>query len=148
MDDHGFIYVSDSRKHQLKRYRIGEIHEIVVAGGNGAGDRLDQLNFPTGIVVASGQIIGDDWTDDLSPEGIVVDRSGTIYVADSSNNRIMRWPKGSTQGSIIIDENSQRGNARWWFYPEDLTFDRHGSLYAVTYFHARARKFEIDSITN
>ncbi|CAF3519211.1 unnamed protein product [Rotaria sp. Silwood1] len=177
MDDRGFLYVSDSRKHQVKRYKIGEKHGIVVAGGNRAGDRLDQLSFPTyifvdkeysvyvsdmdndrvmkwaegaktGIVVASGQVIGDDWTNALSPEGIVVDNLGTVYIADSSNNRIMRWPKGSTQGSVIIDENSQRGQARWWFHPEGLTFDRYGYLYAVDSFHARVRKFQLDSITN
>ncbi|CAF4355273.1 unnamed protein product, partial [Rotaria sordida] len=59
---------------------------IVVAGGQGEGNGLTQLQYP---------------------EGVIVDQLGTVYVADSHNDRIMRWPKGATQGSVIVGENGE-----------------------------------------
>ncbi|CAF4989011.1 unnamed protein product [Rotaria sp. Silwood1] len=58
-----------------------------------------------GIVVAGGQGQGNDLTQLSSPRGVVVDQLGTVYVADAGNNRIMRWPKGATQGSVIVGGN-------------------------------------------
>ncbi|CAF1050898.1 unnamed protein product [Didymodactylos carnosus] len=51
LDDPGFLYVSDSEKHEVRRYRKGETQETVVAGGNGQGDRLNQLNCPAHVFV-------------------------------------------------------------------------------------------------
>ena len=47
IDDRGFIYVADTEKDVVRRWRVGEKYGTVVAGGNGEGDRLDQLNYPT-----------------------------------------------------------------------------------------------------
>ncbi|CAF1544400.1 unnamed protein product, partial [Rotaria sp. Silwood1] len=128
MDENGSLYVTDDGKAEVRRYRRGESQGTVVAGGNGSGNRLDQLSYPTyvfvdrdhsvyvsdwnnhrvmkwmegakqGIVVAGGQGQGNDLTQLSSPEGVVVDQLGTVYVADWGNDRIMRWPKGATQGS-------------------------------------------------
>jgi sugar lactone lactonase YvrE len=50
MDDDGFLYVSDRNKHEVRRWRIGETQGTLVVGGNGQGERLDQLNDPTFIL--------------------------------------------------------------------------------------------------
>ncbi|CAF5068524.1 unnamed protein product, partial [Rotaria sp. Silwood1] len=47
MDDNGSLYVTDVGKHEVRRYRKGESQGTVVAGGNGSGNRLDQLSYPT-----------------------------------------------------------------------------------------------------
>lgn len=52
----------------------------VVAGGNGAGARLDQLDCPT---------------------GIFVDASDNVYVGEWKNKRITRWDLGATQGVLV-----------------------------------------------
>ncbi|CAF1358264.1 unnamed protein product, partial [Rotaria sp. Silwood1] len=131
MDENGSLYVTDVGKDEVRRYRRGESQGTVVAGGNGRGNRLDQLSFPTyvfvdrdhsvyvsdganhrvmkwmegakqGIVVAGGQEKGNDLTQLSYPLGVVVDQLGTVYVADWENNRIVRWPKGATQGTVIV----------------------------------------------
>ncbi|CAF2193278.1 unnamed protein product, partial [Rotaria magnacalcarata] len=100
----------------------------VVAGGNGKGDGLNQLNEPTylfvdrdhsvyvsdnnnhrvmkwvegakeGIVVAEGHGEGSALTQLNHPHGIFVDTLGRLYVADMVNNRVMRWTQGATQGT-------------------------------------------------
>ncbi|CAF5141524.1 unnamed protein product, partial [Rotaria sp. Silwood1] len=58
-----------------------------------------------GIVVAGGQGPGNSLTQLSSPRGVVVDKLGTVYVTDAGNDRVMRWPNGATQGSVIVGGN-------------------------------------------
>ena len=110
---------------------MGETNEIVISGGNGGGDRLDQLSHPhdifidrdhtvyvsdnnnhrvmkwtenakEGIVVTGGRRKENELTQLSFPTGVFVDSFGTVYVADCSNQRVMRWCKGATQGDVII----------------------------------------------
>ncbi|CAF4008861.1 unnamed protein product [Rotaria sp. Silwood1] len=174
MDENGSLYVVDWRKHEVRRYRRGESEGTVVAGGNGNGNRLDQVNGPhyvfvdrdqsvyvsdgwnhrvmkwmkgakQGIVVAGGQGEGNGLTQLSYSEGVVVDQLGTVYVAEYGNDRIMRWSKGATQGSVIVGGNGQGGQSNQLNGPEGLSFDRHGNLYVVDYRNHRVQKFNIES---
>ena len=40
-----------------------------------------------------------------SPSGLAVDRSGNVYVADTGNNRIMRFPRPTQQSGDLIQPN-------------------------------------------
>ena len=51
IDHQRYLYVSDVGKHEVRRYTIGEKNGIVVAGGNGRGNQLNQLNCPTCLFV-------------------------------------------------------------------------------------------------
>ncbi|CAF1533171.1 unnamed protein product, partial [Rotaria sp. Silwood1] len=173
MDENGSLYVIDHGKDEVRRYRRGESQGTVVAGGNGSGNRLDQLSRPThifvdrdhsvyvsewnnhrvmkwmegakqGIVVAGGQGAGNDLTQLSSPRGVVVDQLGTVYVADGGNNRIMRWPKGATQGSVIVDGNGSGEQSNQLNRPFGLSFDRHGNLYVADYGNHRVQQFNIE----
>ncbi|CAF1420996.1 unnamed protein product, partial [Rotaria sordida] len=173
MDDNGFLYVSDWDKHEVRRYRIGENQGTIVAGGNGAGNRLDQLNYPIsvfvdqahliytsdyynhrvmkwiegsrcGIVVAGGRGQGNSFTQLSNPRGIVVDQSGNIYVADESNYRIVRWSPGATQGSVIVGGYGQGSLSNQLSNPMGLSFDREGNLYVNDTGNHRVQKFNID----
>lgn len=44
MDDDGYLYIFDIEEHAVRRLKTGEKHGILVAGGNGQGNRLDQLS--------------------------------------------------------------------------------------------------------
>ncbi|CAF5038442.1 unnamed protein product [Rotaria sp. Silwood1] len=173
MDDNGSLYVVDVGKHEVRRYKIGDTKGTVVAGGNGKGNRLDQLSEPLyvfvdrehsvyvseyennrvmkwkegakqGIVVAGGQGKGNSLTQLNYPQGVVVDQLGTVYVADFVNDRIMRWPKGSTQGSVIVGGNGEGARPNQLNSPVGLSFDRDGNLYVVDYGNARVQKFNIE----
>ncbi|CAF5147304.1 unnamed protein product, partial [Rotaria sp. Silwood1] len=76
-----------------------------------------------GIVVAGGQ--EQSLTQLNKPEGVVVDQLGTVYVTDYGNHRIMRWPKGATQGSVIIGGNGYGAQSNQLSGPVGLSFDRH-----------------------
>ncbi len=174
MDESESIYVTDSRKHEVRRYRRGESKGTVVAGGNGSGNRLDQLSFPhyvfvdrdhsvyvsdygnhrvmkwvegakQGIVVAGGHGEGKGLAQLRHLHGVVVDQLGTVYVADYLNKRIMRWVKGTTQGSVIVGRNGDGGQLNQLYEPFGLSFDQHGNLYVAYRRNNRVQKFNIDS---
>ncbi|CAF3265283.1 unnamed protein product [Rotaria socialis] len=173
MDENRFLYVADSEKHEVRRFRIGENKGTIVAGGNGSGNRLDQLYYPTyvfvdrehsvyvsdrcnhrvmkwmkdakqGMIVAGGQGQGNSLTQLSHPDGIFVDQSGNVYMSDRWNDRIMRWCQGATQGSVIAGGND-RGNQLDQFYgPIGLSFDREGNMYVTEDNNHRVQKFNND----
>jgi DNA-binding beta-propeller fold protein YncE len=173
IDDDGSLYVSDHNKHEVRRYEMRNTTGTVVAGGNGAGDRLDQLNGPyfifvdrehsvyvsdwgnhrvikwvkgakEGIVVSGGHSKGNGLTQLSGPLGVVVDHLGTIYVVDHDNNRVMRWLKGARQGDIVIGGYETGGSANQFNYPCGLSFDRHNNLYVVDNNNHRIQRFNIE----
>ncbi|CAF1138905.1 unnamed protein product [Rotaria sp. Silwood1] len=172
-DESGSLYVVDDGKHELRRYKSGDTQGTVIAGGNGEGNRLDQLYHPhyvfidrdhsvyvsdcwnhrvmkweegakQGIVVAGGQGQGNSLTQLSGPQGIVVDQLGTVYVADYHNHRIMRWPKGATQGSVIAGGNGKGAQSNQFDCPVGISFDRYGNLYVVEFGNNRVQKFNIE----
>ena len=51
-----------------------------MAGGNGHGNEINQLYYPT---------------------GMYIDDDQTIYVADYYNHRIVEWKKGASIGQVV-----------------------------------------------
>ncbi|CAF4484231.1 unnamed protein product, partial [Didymodactylos carnosus] len=88
MDENGSLYVIDVGKAEVRRYRRGESQGTVVAGGNGSGNRLDQL---------------------CSPHYVFVDRDHSMYVSDQGNARVMKWVEGAKQG-IVVAGGQGEGN--------------------------------------
>ncbi|CAF1121912.1 unnamed protein product [Adineta steineri] len=170
MDKNGFLYVSDCEKNEVRRWKMGENNEgIIVAGGNGKGDQLNQLNRPTyifvdeeqsvyvsdrnnhrvmkwkkgakeGIVVAGGNHNGKNLNQLSSPQGVIVDDLGQIYVADGVNHRVMRWCEGKEEGEIVVGGNGEGNQLNG---PSGLSFDDEGNLYVVNCWNHRVEKFEI-----
>ncbi|CAM2711013.1 unnamed protein product [Rotaria socialis] len=172
IDENGSIYIVDGENNEVIRYNIGDSEATIVAGGNGAGDALNQLNCPysvfvdqdysvyvsdednhrvmkwadgatEGVIVAGGQGNGDSLSQLSYPRGIVVDPSGTLYVADFSNARVMRWFKDAKQGEVIAGGNGEGEEPNQLTWPSSLAFDRHGNLYVSNSGSARVVKFEI-----
>ncbi|CAF1104059.1 unnamed protein product [Adineta steineri] len=172
MDKHGFLYVSDCMKNEVRRWKMGEYNNegIIVAGGIGQGNRLNQLNWPTfifvdedqsvyvsdeknnrvmkwrkdakeGRIVAGGNGRGANFSQLSCPQGIIVDVLGQIYVADYANDRVMRWCEGKEEGEIVVGGNGSESNQL--IRPMNLSFDDEGNLYVVDYGNHRIQKLEI-----
>ncbi len=173
MDNNGYLYVSDWKKNEVRRWRMGDKEGTIVAGGNGKGNHLNQLNWPgfifvdedyslyvsdwdnhrvmkwingakEGIVVAGGNGPGKSLTQLSYPQGVIVDQFGQIYVADRYNHRVMRWCQGAQQGTIVVGGNGEGQQSNQFNVPIGLSFDRLGNLYVADYGNHRIQKFEID----
>ena len=77
VDSSGNIYVADQSNHRVMKW--GTTYSgggTIVAGTGTQGSATNQL---------------------YNPQGIDVDDSGNIYVADSQNHRVMKWASGAIQ---------------------------------------------------
>ncbi|CAF4254782.1 unnamed protein product [Rotaria magnacalcarata] len=90
MDEQRYLYVSDIGKNEVRRYQLGEKNGTLVAGGNGKGDELSQLN---------------------GPRYVFVDRQQNVYVSDRNNQRVTKWNKGAKEGIVVA--GGQRGMFRF-----------------------------------
>ncbi|CAF3327048.1 unnamed protein product [Rotaria socialis] len=174
MNEKRYLYVSDWKMDEVRRYQLGENIGTLVAGGNGKGGGLNQLNEPhypfvgrdhsvyvsdynnqrvmkwnkgakEGIVVAGGQGGGSALTQLSLPYGIFVDTLGTLYTADCYNNRVMRWTLGENkQGTVIVGGNGYGAGANQLGIPTGLSFDRRGNLYVVDNNNNRVQRFSIE----
>ncbi len=100
VDDDQTLYVADCDNHRIVEWKNDATTGHVVAGGNDPGNRNDQLNYPTNVIVDK--------------------RNDCLLISDSSNQRIVRWPRrNGTSGQTIISNVHCR----------DLTMDNDGYLY-------------------
>ena len=68
----------------------------------------------------------------LSPRGVFVGRSGTIYVAEGDEtHRMIRWHREATIGEIIVGGNEQISQTNQLGYPRGLPFDAQGNLFVA-----------------
>ena len=174
MHKNQYLYICDDQKHEVRRRKIGENESVLVAGGNGRGNGLNQLNTPhfifvdqedtlyvsdaknnrvmkwtkdakEGIVVAGGQGPGASLKQLNSPQGIFIDKLGTLYVAEAGNDRIVRWIKGAKEGSIIASGNSRGTEPNQLNIPIGLSFDEENNLYIADYENRRVQKFVVNN---
>ncbi|CAF4359781.1 unnamed protein product, partial [Adineta steineri] len=80
IDKNGSIYVCDIWRNEVRRWKNGDIEGELVAGGNGRGCHLNQLNSPT---------------------YIFIDEYGSLYISDYENHRVMKWKKDAKVGEIV-----------------------------------------------
>ncbi|CAF3800152.1 unnamed protein product [Rotaria sordida] len=81
-ESNSYIYVADRYNHRIQRFVLGGLGVgVTVAGGNGPGLASNQLYRPTDIYVSR--------------------LDGSIYIADSYNNRIQKWQKNATFGVTV-----------------------------------------------
>ncbi|CAF1328721.1 unnamed protein product [Rotaria magnacalcarata] len=174
MGENKYLYVTDVTNNEVRRWRAGETEKTVVAGGNGTGNRLDQLDYPTfifvdrdhsvyvsdynnhrvmkwtenareGIIVAGGRGRGDSFRNSYYPGGVIVDQWGNVYVADSEVHRVICWKKGAVEGKVIAGGNGRGAQPNQFNRPAGILFDKHGNLFVSDFENHRVQKFEIST---
>jgi len=103
----GAVVVVDSGNHRIVRWARGAKKAEVVAGGRSRGSRLDQLNYPRGVIV--------DW-------------SGCLIIADTLNHRVLRWAPGARKGEVVAGGRGQGGRLDQLNKPVGLALDGASSL--------------------
>ncbi len=86
-------------------------HGITVAGGNGQGNNLSQLN---------------------SPNGIFINDDQTIYIADCGNDRILEWKCNANNGQIVAGGNGRGNNTNQFNSPTDVIIDEQNNSFIMS----------------
>ncbi|CAF1274721.1 unnamed protein product [Adineta steineri] len=121
-DKHGFLYVSDTEKNAVRRWKMGEYSNegIIVAGGNEEGDQLNQLNTPT---------------------FIFIDEEQSVYVSDLDNYRVMKWRKDAKEGTVVAGGNGYGENLNQLSYPQGVAVDHLGQIYVADWENHRVMRW-------
>ncbi|CAF1009964.1 unnamed protein product [Adineta steineri] len=85
-DSQSFINEISVISSKISKFSKWKQTAITVAGGNGEGQELNQLNRPV---------------------GIFVDKKKNIFIADCYNDRVVEWKCNAKEGHIIVDEDGE-----------------------------------------
>ena len=117
----GVFFVADQVNHRIMRWEPAAGQGSTVAGGNGSGSGLQQLNDPT---------------------YVAVDHDGMLLVADTYNHRIMRWEPGAAQGSIVAGGIGSGSGLHQFYYPYFVAVDHDGMLLVADRGNHRIMRWE------
>ncbi|CAF4074014.1 unnamed protein product, partial [Adineta steineri] len=121
-DVNGNIYILDKGNNRVTKWAPGASTGILVAGGNGSGSSLNQVNSP--------------WDFFVEPN------TSYIWIADSANNRIVKWM--NTSSAMLVAGGSGSGSqANQFSFPTGLFVDTSASntLYVADFSNHRIQKW-------
>ena len=138
VDQQGNLYVPDIFNNRVLKYNDPFATDSIADEVWGQADFTE--NEPNrGKVVAAGNTLNFSG----HRAGVALDAEGNLWVADSGNNRVLRFPKNAQTGVIAKDADLVLGQpdfsahgehgfnrtlAQMW-YPIDVEFDSQGRLY-------------------
>ncbi|CAF1282608.1 unnamed protein product [Rotaria magnacalcarata] len=118
-DGDGALYVSDTHGNRILKYLSSSIMGgVTVAGGQGSGSGLNQLSGPYQVLVDS--------------------TTGSLFIGDTYNKRIVKWTKDAKQGEVLSGTTSIQWTA-------GMKFDRDWNLFVVEQSKKRVLAFEYDA---
>jgi len=117
--------VCDTENDRVMRYTDGNNTGVLVAGGNGRGNNINQLNYPLAIYFES--------------------ISNSLIIANAASHNIVRWRIGENNWTLITGNlNASRGSSPSSFSdPYGLTVDPIGNLYVADTSNHRIQFFSI-----
>ncbi|CAF3220410.1 unnamed protein product [Rotaria sp. Silwood2] len=109
------MIIADRSNDRIIQWKMNDTNGLVVAGGNGRGNRLDQLNNPTDVLIDK--------------------ETNSLIICDLGNRRVVRWSRRSdvTQGEILFDNIHSYG----------LAMDDQRYLYISDYDTHEVRRYQI-----
>ena len=165
-DDEQCIYIADCYHHRIVRWKFDEDHGQIVAGGNGEGNRMNQLNYPTDILIDrrnDSLIICDrdnkrvvQWPrrngrkgeviiSDITCNGLAMDNRGYLYVSDNEKNEVRRWKLGDKKGTLVAGGNGKGSQRNQLNAPSYIFVDEDQSLYVSDTMNHRVMKWMKDA---
>ena len=111
IDENEIVYLSVYYQNTIFRFMPNSSIPLVTAGNGIAGSASKQLN---------------------KPNGIYVDDTKAIYIADTSNHRIQKWMFNATFGTTVAGITADSGSSLTKLsYPESVVVDMNDYMYIV-----------------
>ncbi|CAF0845901.1 unnamed protein product [Adineta steineri] len=112
LDSNDNMYFTDRNNHRVVYWANGASSGTTIAGIAGTSGSTNNTLF--------------------SPTGIVRDSStGTLYIADTLNNRIMKYLVNATSGTVVAGGNGPGTGITQLYNPIGLTFDSSSNSFLI-----------------
>ncbi|CAF1199590.1 unnamed protein product [Adineta steineri] len=166
-DDNENLYISDYNNHRIVRWGFNSTNGEVVAGGNGAGNRIDQLKNPSDAILDkknSSLIIcdfknnrvvkwfrqGDTTSQQIRiPQircwSLAIDNNGNLYVSDMIEDEVSRWKEGDTSGTKVAGKSRNTGPTNWVNNFAYIFVDEYYSVYVADAVNGEAMEWKKDA---
>ena len=142
VDGSGNLYIADANNHRIRK--VDSSGNISTVAGTGTGG-FGTVGFNgDGAAATAAQL--------RSPQGVAVDGSGNLYIADTFNQRIRKVNSSGNISTVAGDGTRSFGGdggaatAAQLNFPRSVALDGSGNLYIADTFNQRIRK--VDSSGN
>ncbi|CAF4876507.1 unnamed protein product [Rotaria socialis] len=152
VDDDQTVVIVDFGNHRIMQWKNGDTtNGQVVAGGKGRGNGLNQLQYPTDVLIdketgsliicdrgnrrvvrwsrRSGTTQGEILIDNIECFGVAMDEQRYIYVSDTEEDEVRRYQLGEKNGTLVAGGNRQGNGLSQLSVPTHLFVDRDHSVY-------------------
>ena len=160
------LYIADHGNHRIVECRLDRNYSRIIAGGNAQGNRIDQLNQPTDVIIhrENNDLIIADFgnrrvmrlshhsnslpqiiIDDIDCSRLAMHVDGTLYVSDWKSNEVRRWKKGERQGTLVAGGNRKGNQLNQLNIPTFLFVNDDHTLYISDCYNHRVMKWVKDA---
>ncbi|CAF1373212.1 unnamed protein product [Rotaria sordida] len=130
---------------------MGDTNGQVVAGDNGKGNRLNQLNYPTDVLIdkETDSLIICDWgnrrvvrwsrrsgtiqreilIDNMACRGLAMDDQRDLYISDVEKHEVRRYQIRDKNGTIVAGGNGEDAGLNQLNYPAYIFVDQQQTVY-------------------
>lgn len=148
MDDNQTVLVADYFNRRIVEWTLNAKTGRLVAGGNGDGNRTDQLTGPSAVIVDKGTdalIICDRarvmrWPrrggsngtvviENITCSGLATDKDGSLYIVDNVKHEVRRYRKGETSGTVVAGGHGRGKGDNQLNWPDSVFVDHDLSVY-------------------
>ncbi|CAF3324441.1 unnamed protein product [Rotaria socialis] len=112
LDASGNMYILDGGNNRVVYWAVGASVGVLLAGTGVAGSANNQFDQPMG----------------LARDSI----SGTLYISDSLNHRVMQYLSGASTGIVVAGGNGNGTNNNQLNYPRGLVYDASTNSLLIT----------------
>ncbi|CAF2853640.1 unnamed protein product [Rotaria sp. Silwood2] len=146
---------------------MGDTDGQVVAGGNGEGNGLNQLNHPTDVLIdketdsliicdwqnrrvvrwsrRSGKTQGEIIVDNIDPYGLAMDDRRYLYISDIEKHEVRRYQIGDKNGTIVAGGNGKGAGPNQLNFPTFIFVDQYQTVYVSDEWNYRVMKWHKDA---
>ncbi|CAF1639135.1 unnamed protein product [Rotaria magnacalcarata] len=165
VDDDETVVIADFWNHRIMQWKNGDTtNGQVVAGGNGRGNGLNQLNGPRDVLIdketdsliicdrdnqrvvrwsrRSGTTQGEILIDNIDCWGLAMDELRYLYVSDVGKDEVRRYRLGEKNGTLVAGGNGEGDGFNQLNVPTYLFVDRDHSVYVSDRNNHRVMKWK------
>ncbi|CAM4982618.1 unnamed protein product [Rotaria socialis] len=158
------VVIADYWNHRIMQWKNGDTtNGQVVAGGNGEGKGLHQLQYPTDVLIGkeadsliicdrmnervvqwsrlSGTTQGEILIDNIDCFGLAMDEHRYLYVSDYVKHEVRRYQLGEKNGTLVAGGNGKGNDTNQLNEPAYLFVDRKQTVYVSDHYNHRVMKW-------